>query len=74
MDEKLAIMHLRLAIAGGVAIVCVGILSLIRFHHFPILSFVVGPMVSLTAWRSLRELAPGRRPVHIRIMPGPRRR
>jgi hypothetical protein len=73
MDEKLAIMHLRLAIVGGMVIVCVGVLSLLRFHHFPILSFVIGPLISLTALNGLRELAPRRRPIEIRITPERRR-
>jgi hypothetical protein len=75
MDEKTVIMHLRLAIAGGMIIVAVGILSLLGYHHMPILSFAVGPLISLTAWRSLRELQRKRSFAEIRVRAHtPRRR
>lgn len=56
MDDKLRIMHLYLALAGGALIVAVGLFSFLRFHHFPVLSFTIGPLISAAAWSSLREL------------------
>ena len=55
MDEKTNIMHLRLAVVGGFVIVAFGLVSLLRYHHMPILSFTVGPLISFTSWRALRE-------------------
>ncbi len=68
------IMHLRLAIVGGGVIVAFGLVSLLRFHHMPILSFAVGPLISLTAWRSLREFQRRKSFVEIRLTPASRRR
>ena len=61
MDDKLRIMHLYLAIAGGMFIVAVGLVSLVRFHHLPVLSFAVGPLISAAAWTTLREMKRARR-------------
>ena len=44
----MTIMHLRLAVIGGAVIVAFGLASLLRFHHMPILSFTVGPLISVT--------------------------
>ena len=74
MDEQMNIMHLRLAIVGGGVIVAFGLLSLLRFHHFPILSFTVGPLISFTSWRALREYQRRRKFVEIRLSPIARRR
>jgi hypothetical protein len=61
MDDKLRIMHLYLAIAGGALIVAVGLFSFLRFQHVPLLSFTIGPLVSIAAWASLRELKRAKR-------------
>jgi hypothetical protein len=61
MDDKLRIMHLYLAIAGGALIVAVGLFSFVRFQHFPVLSFTVGPLISIAAWTSLRDFKRVRR-------------
>ena len=33
------IMHLRLAVVGGIVIVAFGLVSLLGYHHLPVLSF-----------------------------------
>jgi hypothetical protein len=67
MDEKMNIMHLRLAIVGGFVIVAFGLVSLLGFHNMPILSFTVGPLISLTSWRALREIQRKKSFVEIRL-------
>jgi hypothetical protein len=74
MDDKTAIMHLRLAIVGGCVIVAVGILSMLRYDHVPVLSFVIGPLISYTAWRGLREVTRKRGFAQIRLRSAPGRR
>jgi len=74
MDDKMNIMHLRLAIVGGGVIVAFGLISLIGFHHMPILSFTVGPLISATSWRALKELQRKKQFVEIRLRSGSRRR
>jgi hypothetical protein len=74
MDEKTIIMHLRLAIAGGIVIVAAGLLSLLRYHHLPLLSFAIGPAISYAAWRSLRDIRRTRNFAEIRLTRGVRRR
>ncbi len=66
-------MHLRLAILGGIVIVAAGILSLLRYHHLPLLSFAIGPLISFTAWRGLREIHRKRNFAEIRLRPFPQR-
>ncbi|MDB5393804.1 MAG: hypothetical protein JWM91_1310 [Rhodospirillales bacterium] len=68
------IMHLRLAIVGGGVIVAFGLVSLLRFHHLPILSFTVGPLISATSWRALREIHRKKKFIEIRLTPASRRR
>ncbi len=68
------IMHLRLAIVGGFVIVAFGLVSLLGFHHMPILSFTVGPLISLTSWRALREIQRKKNFVEIRLSASGRRR
>ena len=67
MDEKTNIMHLRLAIVGGFVIVAFGLVSLLGYHHLPILSFTVGPLISLTSWRALQGFRPRKSFVEIRL-------
>jgi hypothetical protein len=74
MDDKMIIMHLRLAIVGGMVIVAAGLLSLLRYHHLPLLSFAIGPAISYAAWRSLREMRRKRNFAEIRLGQGSRRR
>jgi hypothetical protein len=74
MDDKMNIMHLRLAIVGGGVIVAFGLASLLRYHHLPILSFTVGPLISVTCWRALREFQRKKEFVEIRLTPASRRR
>jgi hypothetical protein len=74
MDDKTTIMHLRLAIVGGAVIVAAGLLSLLRYNHIPFLSFAIGPLISFTAWRSLREVQRRRNFAQIRVRPGFSRR
>jgi hypothetical protein len=73
MDEQTSILHLRLAIAGGGVIVAFGLISLLGFHNMPILSFTAGPLISLTAWRSLKEIQKRKSFVEIRLEPKRRR-
>lgn len=68
------IMHLRLAIVGGFVIVAFGLVSLLGFHHMPILSFTVGPLISLTSWRALKEIQRKKNFVEIRLSASDRRR
>lgn len=68
------IMHLRLAIVGGFVIVAFGLVSLLGFHHMPILSFTVGPLISLTSWRALKEIQRKKSFVEIRLSASDRRR
>ncbi len=72
MDDKINIMHLRLAIVGGFVIVVFGLASLLIQHHLPLLSFTVGPLISLTSWRALKELQRRKDFVEIRLRPGSR--
>jgi hypothetical protein len=74
MDDKTIIMHLRLAITGGMIIVAAGLLSLLRYHHLPFLSFAIGPAISYAAWRSLREMRRKRNFAEISLRQGSRRR
>ena len=74
MDDKLKIMHLRLAIVGGGVIVAFGLISLLLFHHLPILSFMVGPLISATSWWALREIQRKKNFIEIRLTPASRRR
>jgi hypothetical protein len=74
MDDKMNIMHLRLAIVGGGVIVAFGLISLLGFHHMPVLSFTVGPLISATSWRALTELQRKKKFVEIRLSPASRRR
>ena len=70
----MTIMHLRLAVIGGAVIVAFGLASLLRFHHMPILSFTVGPLISVTSWRALKGMRRSQKFVEIRLTPGSRRR
>jgi hypothetical protein len=74
MDEETKIMHLRLAVVGGFVIVAFGLISLLGFHRLPILSFTVGPLVSLTSWRALQGFQRRKRFVEIRLSARDRRR
>jgi hypothetical protein len=74
MDEKMNIMHLRLAVVGGFVIVAFGLVSLLGFHHMPILSFTVGPLISFTSWRALKEIQRKKSFVEIRLSASDRRR
>jgi hypothetical protein len=75
MDEYSKIMHLRLAFVGGFVIFAFGLVSLLGYHHLPILSFTVGPLISLTAWRVLQGFQPRKSFVEIRLSSArPRRR
>jgi hypothetical protein len=74
MDDTMNIMHLRLAIVGGIVIVAFGLVSLLGFHNMPILSFTVGPLISLTSWRALREIQRKKNFVEIRLSASHRRR
>jgi hypothetical protein len=74
MDENMTIMHLRLATLGGGVIVAFGLASLLCFHHMPILSFTVGPLISVTSWRALKEIQRKKKFVEIRLTPTSRRR
>jgi len=67
MDEDSKIMHLRLAFVGGFVIVAFGLVSLLGYHHLPILSFTVGPLISLTAWRALQGFQRKKSFVEIRL-------
>ena len=67
MDEETKIMHLRLAIVGGFVIFAFGLISLLGYHHLPILSFTVGPLISLTSWRALQGLQRKKSFVEIRL-------
>jgi hypothetical protein len=67
MDEKTNIMHLRLAVVGGFVIVAFGLVSLLCYHRMPILSFTVGPLISLTSWRALQGLRRKKSFVEIRL-------
>jgi len=67
MDEETKIMHLRLAIAGGFVIFAFGLISLLFYHHLPILSFTVGPLISLTSWRALQGFQRRKSFVEIRL-------
>jgi hypothetical protein len=67
MDEKTNIMHLRLAIVGGFVIVAFGLVSLLGYHHMPILSFTAGPLISLSSWLALREFQRKKSFVEIRL-------
>ena len=59
MDNELNILHLRLAIVGGVVIVAFGLISLLGYHNMPVLSFVVGPLISISSWRALKGMECG---------------
>ena len=54
IDSRISILHLYLAIAGGAVIVGAGLISLVWFDRLPVLSFVVGPLISATAFSSLQ--------------------
>ena len=69
MDEQTSILHLRLAIAGGVVIVAFGLVSLLAYHNMPIMSFIAGPVISLMAWRALKDIQRRKSFVEIRIEP-----
>jgi hypothetical protein len=74
MDEESKIMHLRLAVVGGFVIVAFGLVSLLGYHHLPILSFTVGPLISLTSWRALQGFRPRKSFVEIRLSSAQTRR
>jgi hypothetical protein len=74
MDEETKIMHLRLAVVGGFVIVAFGLVSLLGYHHLPILSFTVGPLISLTSWRALQGFQRKKSFVEIRLSARDRRR
>jgi hypothetical protein len=67
MDEQTSILHLRLAVVGGMVITGAGLVSLLAYEHFPVLSFTVGPLISLVAWRGLREFQRRKSFVVIRV-------
>jgi len=69
MDEKTSILHLRLAIVGGGVIVAFGLVSLLAYHNMPILSFTAGPVISLMAWRALKDMQRRKSFVEIRLFP-----
>lgn len=56
MNDEMNNLHLRLAIVGGIVIVAFGLISLLAYHNMPVLSFVVGPMISISSWRALKAL------------------
>jgi len=74
MDEDTKIMHLRLAIVGGFVIFAFGLISLLAYHHLPILSFAVGPLISLASWRALQGFQRKKSFVEIRLSSGRDRR
>jgi hypothetical protein len=73
MNDQMSILHLRLAVVGGMVITGAGLLSFLYFRHFPVLSFTVGPLISLTAWRGLREFQRKKNFVVIRLASARRR-
>jgi hypothetical protein len=73
MNDELNVLHLRLAVVGGIVIVAFGLISLLAYHNMPILSFVVGPMISISSWRALKALEHRKGFVEIRL-PTRRRR
>ena len=54
IDSRIPILHLYLAVLGGMIIVGAGLVSLVWFNHVPVLSFIVGPLISVTALSSLQ--------------------
>ena len=54
IDSRISILHLYLAVAGGMVIVGAGLISLLWFDRLPVLSFVIGPLISATALSSLQ--------------------
>ncbi len=70
MDEQTSILHLRLAVVGGMVITGAGLVSLLEFQHVAVLSFTVGPLISLMAWRGLREFQRRKSFVVIRMTSG----
>jgi hypothetical protein len=67
MDDELNILHLRLAIVGGVVIVAFGLISLLSYHNMPVLSFVIGPLISISSWRALKGMGHRKGFVEIRV-------
>jgi len=67
MDDELNILHLRIAIVGGIVIVAFGLISLLAYHNMPILSFVAGPLISISSWRALKALEHRKGFVEIRL-------
>jgi hypothetical protein len=67
MDEESKILHLRLAVIGGFVIFAFGLVSFLFYHHLPILSFTVGPLISLTSWRALQGFQRRKSFVEIRL-------
>jgi hypothetical protein len=67
MDDELNILHLRLAIVGGIVIVAFGLISLLGYHNMPVLSFVVGPLISISSWRALKGIEHRKGFVEIRL-------
>ena len=54
-DDRLAILHLYLAVLGGMVIAGAGLVSFLWFDRLPVLSFVIGPLVSAVALMSLHD-------------------
>ena len=54
IDTRISILHLYLAVVGGMVIVGAGLVSLVWFDRLPVLSFIVGPLISVTALSSLQ--------------------
>ena len=54
IDYRTSILHLYLAIVGGMIIAGAGLISFLWFGRLPLLSFVVGPLISATALASLQ--------------------
>jgi uncharacterized protein (DUF3084 family) len=54
IDYRTSILHLYLAIVGGMVIAGAGLASFLWFDRLPLLSFLVGPLISATALASLQ--------------------
>ena len=54
IDYRTSVLHLYLAIAGGMIIAGAGLVSFLWFGRLPLLSFVIGPLISATALASLQ--------------------